>query len=245
MPGFTAALLLIALAQTPPPDQGPVIPKAPDAETVLAQAVKLHEAGDIIGAITNYEAYLKSDPNNPGVRSNLGAAYVRMGRLAEGIEEYRKALAIEPANPTFRFNLALALYKGGRYPEAVTELQGVLKGQTDHLGARLLHFGVLLDELAHQAVQGNGLQLNLAPAEAGVRQQILDQAIHLARVAHDAFEHHRIAHDPDIARAHAQRQAFGRRGRLHLLDQALKHRPQRERAQLRAHHAGVEPRHVE
>jgi tetratricopeptide (TPR) repeat protein len=135
---FAAAVLLIALAQNPPPDQGPVIPKAPDAETVLAQAVKLHEAGDIIGAITNYEAYLKTDPNNPGVRSNLGAAYVRMGRLAEGIEEYRKAIAIEPANPAFRFNLALALYKGGRYVDAVTELQGVLQRQQDHLGARLL-----------------------------------------------------------------------------------------------------------
>ena len=65
MTGLSAAVLLIALAQTPAPaDQGPVIPKAPDAETVLAQAVKLHEAGDIIGAITNYEAYLKTDPND-------------------------------------------------------------------------------------------------------------------------------------------------------------------------------------
>ena len=91
-----------------------------------------------MGAITNYEAYLKTEPNNAGVRSNLGAAYVRLGRLADGVSEYRKALAIDPGNPTFRFNLALALYKGGKLAEAVTELQGVLAKQAEHVQARLL-----------------------------------------------------------------------------------------------------------
>ena len=136
-----AALVAPAAAQGPPqlpPGQGPIIPKAPDADTILAQAVQLHQAGDLVGAITNYEAYLKTEPNNAGVRSNLGAAYVRLGRLADGVTEYRKALAIDPGNPMFRFNLALALYKGGKFPEAVTELQSVLARQADHLQARLL-----------------------------------------------------------------------------------------------------------
>ena len=34
-------------------------------------------------------------------RSNLGAAYVRLGRLPEGIDEYRKALALDPASPAY------------------------------------------------------------------------------------------------------------------------------------------------
>ncbi len=147
MIGSLLAVLLPALAQAapaqappaqPPASQGPIIPKAPGADTILAQAVELHQAGDLLGAATNYEAYLKVDPNNAGVRSNLGAAYVRLGRLVEGVAEYRKALAIEPANPTYRFNLALAFYKVAKYPDAVTELEGVLARQADHRGARLL-----------------------------------------------------------------------------------------------------------
>ena len=105
-----------------------------------------------MGAITNYEAYLKTEPNNAGVRSNLGAAYVRLGRLADGVTEYRKALAIDPGNPMFRFNLALALYKGGKFAEAVTELQGVLAKQADHLQARLLLGDCYLKQGRHQDV---------------------------------------------------------------------------------------------
>ena len=125
-------------SQNPPTAQGPTIPKAPDADALLAQAVQLHEAGDLFGAVTNYEAYLKTNPDNAGARSNLGAAYVRLGRLPEGIAEYRKALALDPASPTYRFNLALALYKAARYAEAVTELQSTIEAAPRHLGARLL-----------------------------------------------------------------------------------------------------------
>ena len=35
--------------------QGPTIPKAPDADTLLAQAVELQQAGDMFGAVTNYD----------------------------------------------------------------------------------------------------------------------------------------------------------------------------------------------
>ena len=148
---MTAALATLLAALSLPPlqghgpapaptaaPQGPTIPKAPDADALLAQAVELQQAGDLFGAVTNYEAYLKTNPDNAGVRSNLGAAYVRLGRLADGVAEYRKALAIDPASPTYRFNLAIALYKGGRYPEAVTELQTTLDKAPRHLGARLL-----------------------------------------------------------------------------------------------------------
>ena len=98
MTGFIAAALAVALLQgaspPPAPAQGPIIPKAPDADTILAQAVQLHQAGDLLGAITNYEAYLETNPGNAGVHSNLGAAYVRLGRVPDGIAQYRKAMAI-------------------------------------------------------------------------------------------------------------------------------------------------------
>ncbi len=129
--------LLLILAGLPVRAQV-TIPKAPEAETVLAQAVQLHQAGDILGAIAGYETYLKTDPENAGVRSNLGAAYVRLGRFHEGIAEYERALAREPANPDYRFNLALALYKSGQVPEAAVQLEQVVGQKRDHQSARLL-----------------------------------------------------------------------------------------------------------
>ena len=137
-PGLALVLgLLVTLAAAPTAAQGP-IPKAPDADTVLAQAVQLHQAGDILGAIAGYQRYLESDPDNAGVRSNLGAAYVRLGKFEEGIAEYTRALTRDPANPDFRFNLALALYKAGEVPQAGVELEKVLTARRDHQNARLL-----------------------------------------------------------------------------------------------------------
>ena len=135
---MTAAIAALLAALSSAPAQGPTVPKAPDGDALLAQAVQLQEAGDLFGAVSNYEAYLKTNPDNAGARSNLGAAYVRLGRLPEGIAEYRKALALDPASPTYRFNLALALYKGGRYPDAVSELQATIDKAPRHLAARLL-----------------------------------------------------------------------------------------------------------
>jgi tetratricopeptide (TPR) repeat protein len=149
--------LAVALVLALPPSgaslaaQGP-IPKAPDAETVLAQAVQLHQAGDILGAIAGYESYLKSDPDNAGVRSNLGAAYVRLGKFQEGIAEYERALGRDPRNPDFRFNLALALYKGGQVPQAGVELEQVLATKRDHQSARLLLGDVYLRQGRFQDV---------------------------------------------------------------------------------------------
>jgi Flp pilus assembly protein TadD len=113
-------------------------PATATADSHLAKAVQLHEAGDLLGAVASYEAALGLQPDNPGAHSNLGAALVRLGRNEEGIVHYRRALELAPAEPSFRFNLALALYKSGETPAAVAELERVLAGHKDHLSARLL-----------------------------------------------------------------------------------------------------------
>jgi tetratricopeptide (TPR) repeat protein len=125
-----------AVAQ--PPATGPA-PSAPaKAEALLAQAVELHQAGDILGAIAAYEAALELQPDNAGAHSNLGAALVRLGRYEDGLTHYRRALALDPSNASFRFNLALALYKVGDTPAAAAELEAVLAAQRGQKNARLL-----------------------------------------------------------------------------------------------------------
>ena len=93
-----------------------------DVDRAFAQATQLHESGDIQGAIRGYQAILASHPQRVDVRSNLGAAYSRLGRYEEAIEQYKQALALDKHNEAIRFNLALAYYKAAWFSEAASEL---------------------------------------------------------------------------------------------------------------------------
>lgn len=114
------------------------MPAPPTAEVLFQQALELHQAGDILGAIQAYLASLNLEPDNPGAHSNLGAAYVRLGRFDEAVPQYLKALEVEPDNTTFRFNLALAYYKSARITDAAAAFTRVLERDASHLNARLL-----------------------------------------------------------------------------------------------------------
>jgi len=110
----------------------------PTAESFFQQALELQRAGDVLGAIAAYQASLNLDADNPGARSNLGAAYVTLGRYDEAITAYRTAVGADPANVAFKFNLGLAYYKSAQVPQAADVFGTVLALQSDHLNARLL-----------------------------------------------------------------------------------------------------------
>src|SRR5919108_4305239 len=86
-----------------------------DVARAFARATQLHESGDIEGAIRGYQAILASHPNRADVRSNLGAAYSRLGRYEDAIEQYKQALTLDNRNQAIRFNLALAFYKAALF----------------------------------------------------------------------------------------------------------------------------------
>lgn len=119
-----AALPATVLAQAPAP-AGPT-PAPPTAEESFARGVQLHQAGDILGAIEAYQSALEKDPRRVDARSNLGAAFVRLGRYEDAVREYRRALEVDPGHAGVRFNLALALYKSALVAEATRELEQVL-----------------------------------------------------------------------------------------------------------------------
>jgi tetratricopeptide (TPR) repeat protein len=93
-----------------------------DVNRAFANATRLHEAGDIEGAIREYQAILKFHPERVDVRSNLGAAYAGRGRYEDAIEQYKLALTLDSRNQTIRRNLALAYYKAALFAEAAAEL---------------------------------------------------------------------------------------------------------------------------
>ena len=91
-------------------------------EEAFARATQLHQSGDIERAIRGYESILVKHPERVDVRSNLGAAYSRLGRYEEAIAQYQQALKLDSRNDTIRFNLALAYYKAALFVEAADEL---------------------------------------------------------------------------------------------------------------------------
>lgn len=132
-------LLLLAVAAGPAAAQthDTSVPKRMSAEEFFAKGIQLHQAGDILGAIEAYLDALAQEPDRIDARSNLGAAYVRLGRYEDAVREYRRALQAQP-HPGVRFNLALALHKSAQVAEAAVELQRVLEVEPAHKGAILL-----------------------------------------------------------------------------------------------------------
>lgn len=90
-------------------------------EQLFRDAVAAQQRGDDLTAIRLYGELLKARPDVLEVRTNLGAALARAGRLDEAIEQYRAVLARQD-NPGLRLNLALAYYKKDALPDAIREL---------------------------------------------------------------------------------------------------------------------------
>jgi tetratricopeptide (TPR) repeat protein len=123
-------LAVLTAAQAPPVPQ--------TAEELFAKGVALHQSGDILGAIEAYQDALAKEPQRIDARSNLGAAYVRLGRYEDAGREYRRALEVDPENAAVRFNLALALYKTALVAEAAQELEQVVARDAKNGAAVLL-----------------------------------------------------------------------------------------------------------
>jgi len=127
-----AALVVFALA----------VPEAARAQEntdqMLGRAVAMQQAGDLLGAVQLYKVVLQSSPDRADVHSNLGAAYVALGRFDEGMGQYKEALRLDPENPMYHFNLGLAYYKGSQHEDAVPEFQRVLAVDPSNKNALLL-----------------------------------------------------------------------------------------------------------
>ncbi|MFL6332565.1 MAG: tetratricopeptide repeat protein [Pyrinomonadaceae bacterium] len=108
-----------------------------DVEGAFARATQLHQSGDLEGAIREYQSILASNPGRADVRSNLGAAYSRLGRYEDAINQYKQALASDAGNQAIRFNLSLAYYKAAWFAEAAAELARFVAAAPADLPERL------------------------------------------------------------------------------------------------------------
>ena len=93
------ALAVAAAAQT----------RSDSIEEAFARATQLHQSGDFEGAIRGYQSILAQHPERVDVRSNLGAAFSRLGRYEEAIAQYQKAIALAPERIVHHAEFAKAL----------------------------------------------------------------------------------------------------------------------------------------
>jgi tetratricopeptide (TPR) repeat protein len=138
-----------------------------DVERAFARATQLHESGNLEEAIRAYQAILVSHPNRADVRSNLGAAYSRLGRYEDAIEQYKQALALDSRNQTIRFNLALAYYKSAWFAEAAGELTRFIAAAPANLPERLSAVMLLADCQVRLGEYKKVIELLSPLAEAG------------------------------------------------------------------------------
>ena len=106
----------------------------------LQRAILLHQAGDLTGAIHEYQACIAAEPNRVEARSNLGAVLVKLGRYQEAIEQYQAAMKSASSEVAYRirFNLALAYYKAFQIREAAAEFEIIHRAQPADLNLALL-----------------------------------------------------------------------------------------------------------
>ena len=130
----TGSLLCVLVASARPTEaQTPQ-----DFDRLLARAMELHQAGDVLGAIDSYQAALAIHPDRADALSNLGAAYVRLGQYDDAITQYDAALKADPLSTSIRLNLALAYYKSARPAQAIPQLKRVVASDPEARNAYLV-----------------------------------------------------------------------------------------------------------
>ena len=137
-PGLVLFLLLAAVFASADASARQAPPAAPDFERLLARAMELHQAGDLLGAIENYREALTLLPDRADALSNLGAAYAKLGQYDDAVKQYDAALKSDPSNTQIRMNLALAYYKSARPNEAIPQLKRVLSSDPEAKAAYLV-----------------------------------------------------------------------------------------------------------
>ncbi|MEK9723550.1 MAG: tetratricopeptide repeat protein [Rhodospirillaceae bacterium] len=153
------------------------------ADQDLARALRLHEAGDLLGAGTLYREILAVEPDHVDALNLLGVVMHAAGEVDLAIELTGRAAALAPDYAAPCVNLGNALQAAGRADEAVAQFQRGLELEPDNaiaasnLASALTDLG-RYDEAAAAAEQAVALAPELPDAyvNLGNAQLALGQA---------------------------------------------------------------------
>jgi len=139
-----------------------------EVESLLAQAMSAHQAGQLRNAQVSYRAVLKKAPKHPVALHFLGISKIQEGHADKGIELVREALRLKPDYVEAHYNLARAMQALGRLDQAAMHYGKVLEANPNNtdaqnnLGAVLLEQKRFVEAIVHfeksLAINGNNSQ---------------------------------------------------------------------------------------
>jgi len=88
--------------------------------------VILVKQGNYSGAMQQFTASLRDNPDNPGALANLGYLLARQGKFEEAEPQFLAALKLKPDDPVTHENFAEALTRQGREREAILHLRAAI-----------------------------------------------------------------------------------------------------------------------
>ena len=136
----------------------------PAAET-LADAVRLHQEGDLSRAEAMYRRILERDPDHPGALHLLGVLAHQQGHHERAVALIARAIALDPGRASYHGNLGVALLGLGRADEAEAALREALRLAPEHADA-LSNLGLAFQQQGQLALARACLEaaLRLEPA---------------------------------------------------------------------------------
>ena len=99
----------------------------PTIREALAQAVALHQAGNLPQAEQIYRQVLQADSRNADAWHLLGVVYSQVNRHDAAVEHIRRAIALNPGQAVFHANLGAALQKLKRVDESLAFFRRALE----------------------------------------------------------------------------------------------------------------------
>ncbi len=161
---------------------------------LIAEAIRLHEAGRLDEADAAYRLALAEEPTHPAIRHNLGLLAVSRGDRRAAIGWFDEAIASRPGYLTAHLSRASALQELGMIDAALAGLATVVANDPDHYEAhRRLGFlylarhdrGRALDHLARTYELRRGSEAPV-PVEPGT-------VLSPAKLRHDIEQFHYLA----------------------------------------------------
>ena len=125
--------------------------------------------GQSAEAAMQYEAALKSDPNNAAVYIKLGLVSERKAQFDQAISYFQKSMQLDPINTVARFNLGVVLLQRGKDGQGLKELGEVLRLKPHDAATHfVMGFAYLYSKRLEDAIShfNEGLHYNREDAEA-------------------------------------------------------------------------------
>ena len=127
-------------------------------QQMKAEAISLHQAGQLAAAKTLYSRILQMQPGNPDALHLFGLACHQQGDHATAVRYIRQAVDRVPDQPVLHNNLGDALHKSGDLAAAAVHLRQALKLRPDYPGAHLNLGAVLIEAGDHEGAVLHSLE---------------------------------------------------------------------------------------